>query len=302
MSGINIDGYVLQGEFTSENAGNSAWGCAIKNGKKYFIKQLKETYPNISYEDATPFQRDSIEISRIFESRLKRLYSKLRLSDNGNLVVPIDFLKDNGHYYVVTEWIDQTSDFEEIKSFTNYQKNLMMRVLAYSLFGLEKNNIVHSDLKPDNIRIKETVSGAKTLKIIDFDNGFIQGDYPDAVGGDQIYMSPELFARMHQEENEEEDKYDITPKSDIFTLGIIFHEILTGDVPKTNSNEIPYIGEAVGRRMKIELDEKLPIEYSGLIEKMLDISPNSRPDAFSIFKYLKENVDPLNLRYRAVMR
>ena len=35
MSGINIDGYVLQGEFSSENAGNSAWGCAIKNGKKY---------------------------------------------------------------------------------------------------------------------------------------------------------------------------------------------------------------------------------------------------------------------------
>ena len=299
MQEINIHGYVTTDEWNAKDAGTSVWNCAFKDGKKYFIKRLMETYiDNIPYEEATQWQKDDMIISNEFEERTQKLYSLLKKSDNGNLIVPLEFLKNEGHYYVISEWIDQFSDFNQIKSFTDYQKHLMMKVLAYSIYGLAKNKIVHCDLKPDNIRIKDTVSGARTLKIIDFDNGFIEGEYPDVLGGDQNYMSPEAFIRMSQDEDGAEDKMDVTSKSDIFSLGIIFHEILTGELPKISDSKTQYIGLAVGYGKQVILSEKLALEYSNLIEKMLCQNPNLRPDALYVFELLKNYIDPLSLSYR----
>lgn len=297
MKEINICGYVIKDEWKSNNAGNSVWNCAFKNDKKYFIKQLMETYYDISYDEATPFQKDCIMFSQAFEKRITKLYSHLKQADNGNLIVPIEFLKYEGHYYIISEWVEQNSKFNQIRGFTNYQKHLMMKILAYNIYGLAENNIVHCDLKPDNILIKETVSGIKTLKIIDFDNGFIEGEYPDILGGDQNYMSPEAFIRTNQDEIDKEDKIPVTPKSDIFSLGIIFHEILTGELPEKDDSE-KYIGLAVGHGKKVSLYSGLATEYCNLIEKMLYLEPAHRPDALSVFEILKNEIDPLDLHYR----
>lgn len=294
---LDINGYIITEELRSDNAGNSIWGFAVKDDKKYFIKQLKETYYDISYDEATEFQKEYIRASNRFYDRMSRLFSLLKKSDNGNLVVPIEFIKQDGHYYVVSEWIDQFSDFSDIKNFTGFQKYLMMKILAYSVYGMAENNIVHCDLKPDNIRIKETISQARTLKIIDFDNGFIQGDYPDMIGGSQNYMSPEVFIRMGQDEEGFEEKIDITPKADVFSLGIIFHEILTGELPKSCDPKFPYIGIAIGNGVKIEMSDTLADEYIDLIGRMISLEPDSRPDALEVFNALKE-IDPLNLSYR----
>lgn len=297
MQEININGYIITDELKSDNAGNSVWGFAFKDGKKYFIKQLKETYYDIPYDEATEFQKEYIEASNRFYNRMSRLFSLLKESDNGNLVVPIKFIKKDGHYYVVSEWIEQFSDFSEIKGFTEFQKYLMMKILAYSIYGLAENNIVHCDLKPDNIRIKDTISKARTLKIIDFDNGFIQGEYPDMIGGSQNYMAPEVFIRMGQDEEGLDEKIDITPKADIFSLGIIYHEILTGELPKSCDSNFPYIGIAVGHGIQIELNDKLSIEYVDLIKSMISLEPDERPDALEVFNILR-SIDPLKLSNR----
>lgn len=292
MPEVNINGYVITEELKSDNAGNSVWGFAFKDGKKYFIKQLKETYYDVPYEEATQFQREDMEANQRFYDRMRRLYTALRDADQGNLVTPIEFIRHDGHYYIISEWIDQFSDFSEIKAFTDFQKYLMMKVLAYNLYGLARMHIVHCDLKPDNIRIKDTVSKAKTLKIIDFDNGFIQGEYPDMIGGSQNYMAPEVFIRMAQDEEGMEDKMEITPKADIFSLGIIFHEIITGELPKSKDPDFPYLGIAIGRGAEIGLNAEVPLEYAELIRKMLRLEPQQRPEAREVFQELKQ-IDPL---------
>ena len=90
MQEININGYIVTDELKSDNAGNSVWGFAFKNGKKYFIKQLKETYCDIPYDEATQFQKEDMEANQRFYNRMQRLYAVLRDSDNGNLVTPIE--------------------------------------------------------------------------------------------------------------------------------------------------------------------------------------------------------------------
>lgn len=282
-----INGYRINGELRSDNAGNSVWGSATKNGRKYFIKQLKETYYDIPYSQATVFQREDMEASKKFYERMKKLYALVKNSDNGNLIAPVEFIRKDGHYYLITEWIEQSGSFGEIKNLPPPHRHVLMKVLAYSLCGLAGNNIVHNDLKPDNLCIKETATGAKTLKIIDFDNGFIQGDYPEIIGGSQSYMSPEVFIRTAQDEQGAEERIDITPQSDIFSLGIIFHEILTGELPASSNPDIQYIGLAVGHGCPVKLWSGLNVNYSNLIKKMLSVEPAERPSAEETFNILK---------------
>ena len=292
MKEQNIHGYIVRDELRSENAGNSLWGACFRDGRKYFIKQLKETYYDIPLADATPFQREDMEASTRFYQRMLHLFDVLKEADNGNLVVPLDFIRHSGHYYIITEWVDQFSDFSEIRGFTPLQKHVMLRVLAYSLQGLAARGIVHCDLKPDNIRIKDTISRARTLKIIDFDYGFIQGEYPDLIGGTQNYLAPEAIIRMYQDEDGAAEKIDVTPKADIFSLGIIFHEILTGEQPQSEDPAFPYPGIAAGRGIPLRLDPGLPGEYAGMIRDMLLPEPGQRPDAQAVFDMLRR-IDPL---------
>ncbi|MGN0630620.1 MAG: protein kinase [Ruminococcus sp.] len=296
MQKININGYIINGELSSDNAGNSVWGEAYKDGKKYFVKRLKETYYDIPYEKATDFQKEYIESSERFYYRICRLFLELKEADNGSLAVPLEFIKKDGHYYIITEWIDKAGDFSDVKNFTPALKHMLMKVLAYNIMGLASKNIVHCDLKPDNICIKETISGVKTFKIIDLDNSFITGDYPDMVGGSQNYMAPEVFIRMTQDEAGAEDKIDITHKADVFSLGIIFHEILTGTAPSI-PDEYSYIGIAAGYGAEAKLSDELAEEYYSLISKMLSPEPEKRPHALEVFNTLRDT-DPLKLSCR----
>lgn len=300
MAELNIKGYVVPEALHSENAGNSSWGCAFKNGKKFFIKQLKETYYDIPYAEASAFQREDMEISRLFYERMTKLLSEIKSADNGNIVAPIEFIRQGGHYYIVSEWVDQFSDFGEIRGFTPFNKHLMMKVLTYSIYGLSEHHIVHCDLKPDNIRIKETINKAKTLKIIDFDSGFIEGEYPQMMGGTPTYMAPELIVRVHQDEEGEipfEKRIPVTTKSDIFSLGLIFHEILTGNLPKWSNPKFKDIGLAVGYDDKVHISSQIPYDYAELIRLMLLKEPTQRPDAIFVFQKLSA-IDPMKLNDR----
>ena len=86
-------------------------------------------------------------------------------------------------------------------------------------------------------------------------------------------------------------------KQIFFPLGIIFHEIITGELPKSCNPDFPYIGIALGRGIKIELNHEMAVEYSALIEKMLRLEPPQRPDATEVFRILK-TINPLELNYR----
>lgn len=286
MSSIIVNGYEVQGTLTSKDAGNSVWGAACKNDRQFFIKQLKETYLNRDYAKATPFQRQDMDASQRFYNRMVRMYSELRKSDNGNLVVPLEFIKQDGHYYIIAEWIEKFKEFKDVASLNAQQKEVLLKILAYNVAGLAANNIVHSDLKPDNLLLKVTSGGACTLKIIDFENSFISGDYPENIGGDQNYLSPEMLVRMGQDHMPTGARITITPKSDVFSLGIIFHEILTGEQPISCDPEVPYIGVAVSQGIDIQFSKNLSTGHAALIKSMLSKIPTHRPSAWDVFQQM----------------
>uniref|UniRef100_A0A7V1EI30 DNA 3'-5' helicase n=1 Tax=candidate division WOR-3 bacterium TaxID=2052148 RepID=A0A7V1EI30_UNCW3 len=139
-----------------------------------------------------------------------------------------------------------------------------------------KVGVLHRDLKPENILIAED----GTIKITDFGLAlFIKsGSIAASTAGTPIYMAPETWAGKFNE------------KSDIWSIAVIFYELLTGIPPFLDDN-------LDGLKKKIEKSKLLipsmirtsiPQYLEDIIIKCLCVSPEVRPDAETIIKILKK--------------
>lgn len=261
-----IEGYKINAPLTSNKSGFSKWGICEKNGRKYFIKEfITPVYPADDIDLSDEVKNSKIkQCTEWFEER-KKVYKEVIHSQSGNLVVPLKFFKHNSHFYIITENIDKCNlSFEDIYNSSLEQKEIILKVLANSFAKLAENKVVHADIKPDNFMIKKTVQNYFTIKIIDFDSSYIESNSPfgDEIQGDFVYYSPETFLALCEEEVE------LTPKVDVFALGIIFHQILSGKMPEF-SDEYLYVYEAVLNDDNVKLCEDINLFYRQLIEKML---------------------------------
>lgn len=104
----------------------------------------------------------------------------------------------------------------------------ILRQIGQALTAAHNKNVLHRDLKPSNIRLTANDDGIEEVKLIDFGIAHIS-DAADATGtqtrlslivGTPAYMSPEQFAREV-----------LTPASDIYAMGVLAYEMLTGRKP-----------------------------------------------------------------------
>ena len=145
----------------------------------------------------------------------------------------------------------------------------VVRQVTAGLSAIYKQNLVHRDIKPSNIIVNLEDSRPETVKIIDLGlaKGIAEEGGVSAIGvfvGTPAYASPEQFAGI-----------GIDIRSDLYSLGIMFWEMLTGDVPfKGSSSELVYqhqhFSPPVGRLAHI------PQPFVPLLELMLEKKPALR--------------------------
>lgn len=269
-----LNGYKLLEPLRNKDAGFSRWTYAAKGGKAYFIKEFLD--PVFPQDDKIGEEQMNARRSccLMFERKRRLVYEEVNKASDGNLVRIEDFFRKDSRYYIAMQRIfPEKTNIPEICSLPLETRMQLCRVIAHSMAGLHRRHVVHADIKDKNILIKKTAANAYTAKIIDFDCSFREDCPPEGeseLGGDQIYLSPEACLFLFGEE------VRLTTKVDVFSLGILFHQYLTGYVPWYDTSEYDYLHEAVLDGKKALVSDKVPPAWRGILERMLIGDPEER--------------------------
>lgn len=228
--------------------------------------------------------RDSSFIAR-FE-REARVTAGLR---NSRIVVVLDCGVESGDYYIVMEYVDGTNlhlILNEVRDRKPYPRPrgipeevalAITEEIAYGLKVAHESNVIHRDIKPSNV----LVSRNGEVKIADFgiarDLGEQNTDSVDAVTrtgtlvGSPAYMSPEQAAGR--------PKSEIGQGTDIFSLGIVLYELLSGERPFPGERESQILERIIQDPPKTLTLDRCPLinaRIQGLLESMLEKDPAQR--------------------------
>src|SRR4028118_1618046 len=157
--------------------------------------------------------------------------------------------------------------------------------IANSLDGLYRHHVIHKDLKPANILINPT---SKEVKLIDFsiasllprENQEIQN--PNVLEGTLPYISPEQTGRMNR---------GIDYRTDFYSLGVTFYELLTGQLPfnSTDPMELVHCHIAKIPTPPIYLVPAIGVMVNKIIMKLMEKTPESRYQSAVGLRYDLEN-------------
>lgn len=170
-----------------------------------------------------------------YQKRFKReAYICSQLS-HPNIVKVFNYGCMENSQYILMEYVDGKDLGECIKNGRIFSVTAIVNMILYVASGLEaahQKNVIHRDLKPQNILL--TSSGIP--KITDFGIAKIRTmshltEVGEKIMGTTLYMSPEQI----------KGSKDIDIRSDIYSLGVVFYELLAGYNPyNTNASTPPY--------------------------------------------------------------
>lgn len=284
--------YRLLDDFTTAGGGMSMWTLAERDGRTYFLKQfLAPKYPlpgGPGTEKTNARRRQECER---FERHHHRVMDLLRSRSvpGGNLVVTIDFFRVDGVYYKVTEAVDVSAmSIASIASLPLPKRLLILKTVTHSVGILHAANLVHGDIKADNVLIKRTETGHYAAKLIDFDNCFVAGDppEPEETVGDAAFLSPELAAHLCGRAA----THTISTASDIFALGVLFTLYLTGAQPVVTGAGCDglHVHERVATGGTAVTDWRdIPRDISDTVGRMLVLDARRRPAAADVLAALQ---------------
>lgn len=191
-----------------------------------------------------------------------------------NVTTILDFGISGGTFYLVMEYLEGFSLRKQLK--TNGALSLkdtirIMLQVCDALDAAHKSNIIHKDLKPDNIYI-HIKDGVEQVKVLDFGIAEIVGRVvseqdQSLLAGTPHYMSPEQY------QND-----PVSPATDIYSLGVILFEMLTGQLP---FDELSPVSLALKHLSSpppkvTSLMPTIPIEFEEIVNKALAKQPERR--------------------------
>lgn len=286
-AGDVLNGYRLLEDFRVVGAGLSEWSFAERGGRDFFIKRfLSPTYPEADAPGSERIKAKKRARCAAFEAHHRGIQAAMAplTTYGGNLIATLDFFRIGAKYYKVTEKVDvaglQTRD---IAALDFPVQLVLLKTVAHSLKILHDLRIVHSDLKPGNVLVKRTELGY-TTKLIDFDSSYIAGNPPppEEIIGTMNYYSPELVRYIQGSAAPGE----LTEASDIFALGLIYAEYLTGAMPPFDpAHHEPAIAVLHGQPLKLS-PSRVPTLITDLVERMLLPDPAARPSVAQVHSTL----------------
>ncbi|MDD3803951.1 MAG: serine/threonine-protein kinase [bacterium] len=247
-------------------------GVQISLNREVVIKKL---HPHLS-EDAN------------FVKRFRREAALLGKLQHENIVGIFDFYEKEGDKFIVLEYIKGRSLKQIVKDKRKIPVKFALYILNEVLKGLNhvhKNNILHRDLKPDNIMI----SDEGVVKLTDFGLAFgsesVNVTNPGTYMGTPAYFPPEQLTGKQ-----------LSVASDIFSLGITFAEMLTGKNPFEGKDQFETINNILYfQSLNIDFNaEEVPQVVVDILKAMLNRDSAKRPksgdDLLAVLSQLESRI------------
>lgn len=217
----------------------------------------------------------------IYKNFLNEVRIVFRLK-NKYIVDVLDIYSISPYYYIIYDYMKYGSlrDFIiDNKIQTMNQVLEIIKSVSYGMDYIHSNNILHRDLKPENILIDKDENDKYIYKICDFGiSKFSEKEDLSSNVGSPAYMAPEKFNFLY-------DK-----RSDIYSVGVIFYELIHGLRPFSGS-----INEIMQGHLYSEpfINPKLDIKIQDILKKLLEKNPDKR---YQSFLEILKDLDDLNIK------
>ncbi|MCZ6893328.1 MAG: serine/threonine-protein kinase, partial [Gammaproteobacteria bacterium] len=197
--------------------------------------------------------------------RFLQEYETIAEMDHPNIVTIYDLGVSDDHAHIAMEYLDGGDLRHKIEQGASEREAVTyLRQIASALAAVHANNVLHRDLKPGNIMLRKNGSVA----LIDF--GLAKREKLESA----ITDKGEIFGTPYYMSPEQGHGADVDERGDIYSLGVIFFELLTGEKPYKGGTAMGIIYKHA--QAPIPLLPPRYAKYQALINMMLAKLPDDR--------------------------
>ena len=213
-----------------------------------------------------------------------------------NCITLFDFGFSNelNAFYMVMEYLDGTPMHKRVfEGVTSSEAMAITRQIALALDHAHHQGILHRDLKPENVMLTKMTDGSELVKVLDFGIARIfsedDSEQKSAAEQNRLTRAGEVFGTpAYISPEQARGERELTPASDLYSLGVMLFEMLTGDLPfwgETAMDTImKHVSEPVPTINRLDVSRELKQVTYDLLSK----DPRKRPQSG---KELAERLD-----------
>ena len=223
-------------------------GRKIDSEQPVILKLMAQEYP--SFNELVQFRNQ---------------YAIAKNLDIPGIVNPYSLLRYHNGYALIMEDIGAISLAQYLRQFSISVEQFLPIALqiAEILHHLHQNQIIHKDIKPANILIHPET---KDVRLIDFSISSLLPketqslQTPNVLEGSLPYISPEQTGRMNR---------GIDYRSDFYSVGVTFYELLTGKLPFESEDPLELVHAHIAKTAPLIPDRQVPTPLANIIVKLM---------------------------------